>query len=102
VVVERFAIRRGSGGEGAQRGGDGVVRGLRFLAPMDAAILSNRRRVPPRGLAGGGDAACGRTVVERADGRIEVLAATDRAVLEPGDAIVIETPGGGGWGLQSG
>jgi 5-oxoprolinase (ATP-hydrolysing) len=102
VVVERFAIRRGSGGEGAQRGGDGVVRCLRFLVPMAAAILSNRRRVPPRGLAGGGDAACGRTAVERADGRIEVLAATDRAVLEPGDAIVIETPGGGGWGQQPG
>jgi len=96
--VERFAIRHGSGGGGAQHGGDGVIRQFRFLAPMSAGILSNRRRVPPRGLAGGGDAACGATRIERADGGIERLAATDSAELAAGDAIVIETPGGGGYG----
>lgn len=99
--VERFAIRQGSGGEGLHRGGDGVIRQFRFLAPMSAGILSNRRRVPPRGLAGGGDAACGRSRVERADGRIETLAATDSAALQAGDAIVIETPGGGGYGTPA-
>ncbi len=100
--IERFAIRRGSGGDGAQRGGDGVIRQFRFLAPMTAGILSNRRRVPPRGLAGGGDAACGETRVERADGGIERLAATGSAELATGDAIVIETPGGGGYGPPPG
>ena len=98
VVLERFAIRRGSGGEGAHRGGDGVVRKIRFLEQMHAAILSNRRRVPPRGIDGGGDAAAGVNRVERADGSEEALTATDSAEMSPGDAFVIETPGGGGYG----
>ena len=98
VVVERFAIRRGSGGEGAQRGGDGVERRIRFLEPMHAAILSNRRRVPPRGIAGGADAKPGVNRVIRADGGEEVLTATDGAELAAGDAMLIETPGGGGYG----
>ena len=68
VILERFAIRRGSGGEGAHRGGDGVVRQIRFREPMHAAILSNRRRVAPRGIEGGGDAAAGVNKVVRADG----------------------------------
>src|SRR3546814_4902963 len=59
VLLERFAIRRGSGGEGAHRGGDGAERHIRFLEPMRAGILSNRRRVPPSGLAGGGAAKAG-------------------------------------------
>ncbi|MCX7062754.1 MAG: hydantoinase B/oxoprolinase family protein [Gammaproteobacteria bacterium] len=99
--VERFAIRHGSGGDGAQRGGDGVIRVFRFLQPMTAGILSNRRRVPPRGLAGGGDAACGSARVTRADGRVEWLAGTDSVVLDAGDSIVIETPGGGGYGCAA-
>ncbi|MGQ0590226.1 MAG: hydantoinase B/oxoprolinase family protein [Sphingosinicella sp.] len=98
VVLERFAIRRGSGGEGAHHGGDGVVRKIRFLEPMHAAILSNRRRVPPRGIEGGGDAAPGVNCVLRADGGEEALTATDSAEMAPGDAFVIETPGGGGYG----
>ena len=65
---------------------------------ITAGILSNRRRVPPFGLAGGGAGACGETRVERRDGRIEILAATARAELAAGDAIVISTPGGGGFG----
>ena len=99
VVLERFAIRRGSGGEGARRGGDGVTRRLRFAAPMTAAILANRRRVPPFGLAGGGPAACGAAHIERADGTIQSLASAESAELGPGDAFVIDTPGGGGYGL---
>ncbi len=98
VLVERFAIRRGSGGDGAHRGGDGVVRHICFRAPMHAAILANRRRVPPRGLAGGGDAAPGVNKVIRADGREEILSATASAEMEAGDLFVIETPGGGGYG----
>ncbi len=98
VIVEDFALRHGSGGAGRWRGGDGVVRRIRFRAAVTASILSNRRIVPPFGLDGGDAAAPGRTTVERADGRREVLASTARADLVPGDAIVIETPGGGGYG----
>jgi len=98
VILERFAVRRGSGGEGAHRGGDGVERHVRFRAPMHAAILSNRRRVAPRGIAGGGDAAPGVNKVVRADGREEKLSATASAEMGVGDMFVIETPGGGGYG----
>jgi 5-oxoprolinase (ATP-hydrolysing) len=98
VILERFEIRRGSGGAGAGRGGDGVVRQVRFLEPMQASILSNRRRVAPRGIAGGGDAAPGVNRVLRADGSGEVLSATASTAMLAGDAFVIETPGGGGFG----
>jgi 5-oxoprolinase (ATP-hydrolysing) len=98
VLVRRFAIRRGSGGAGRWRGGDGVVREIEFLEPMQAAILSNRRRVPPAGLAGGSPGACGRNYVLRADGRREELKATAAVDLAVGDRFVIETPGGGGYG----
>jgi len=98
VILERFAIRRGSGGAGASRGGDGAIRRIRFREAMHAAILANRRRVPPRGIEGGGDAMAGINKVVRADGREELLTATDSAELAPGDAFVIETPGGGGYG----
>ncbi|MBY8827354.1 hydantoinase B/oxoprolinase family protein [Hephaestia mangrovi] len=98
VLLEDFSIRRGSGGSGAHRGGEGTVRRLRFRAPMHAAILSNRRRVPPFGLAGGAPGARGVNRIERADGRIEPLAGTGASDMAPGDTLVIETPGGGGFG----
>jgi len=100
VRLERFAIRRGSGGDGAHKGGDGVIRDLRFLEPMRANMLANRRRVAPKGLAGGGDALPGRNWVERIDGTIEELTATDAAEMQAGDRFVIETPGGGGFGAR--
>ncbi|NBB24263.1 5-oxoprolinase [Porphyrobacter sp. SLTP] len=98
VRLEEFAIRRGSGGAGRHRGGDGVVRRLTFLEPMRANMLANRRKVAPRGLAGGGDALPGQNWVERADGSIESLGATGSAEMQPGDSFVILTPGGGGFG----
>ena len=98
VRLERFAIRRGSGGAGKRHGGDGVIRDVRFLEPIRANILANRRRVPPRGIAGGGDAEPGRNWVERADGSIEFLEACGSAEMAAGDRFVIETPGGGGFG----
>ena len=98
VRLDQFAIRRGSGGPGAHSGGDGVVRAVTFLEAMRANILANRRRVPPRGLAGGADAQAGRNWVERNDGTVEMLSATAFADVEPGDRFVIETPGGGGYG----
>jgi 5-oxoprolinase (ATP-hydrolysing) len=102
VIVEEFAIRKGSGGAGRWRGGDGATRRIRFREPMAANILANRRKIAPRGLAGGEDAAPGRNWIERADGRIEMLAATGSANLDAGDAFVIETPGGGGYGKAEG
>lgn len=98
VLVEAFSIRRGSGGEGTHRGGDGVVRKIGFREPMTVTLLSNRRRVPPFGLEGGRPGALGAARVERADGGVEPMAATDLVRVGAGDAIVIETPGGGGWG----
>ncbi|MBC2650161.1 hydantoinase B/oxoprolinase family protein [Novosphingobium aerophilum] len=100
VRLDRFAIRRGSGGTGAHRGGDGVERAITFLAPMRANILANRRRVAPPGLAGGGAAQPGRNWVERTDGRREELGATGAAEMNPGDRFVILTPGGGGFGKE--
>jgi 5-oxoprolinase (ATP-hydrolysing) len=98
VLLESFAIRRGSGGQGAHRGGDGVVRRMRFREAMTAAILSSHRRVPPYGLAGGAPGALGRNWVERADGRREDFGATHTIAVGPGDVFVLETPGGGGYG----
>jgi len=101
VRLDQFAIRRGSGGLGAHRGGDGVARALTFLEPMRANILANRRRVAPHGIAGGADAQAGRNWVERVDGSVEMLSATDSADVSAGDRFVIETPGGGGYGTPS-
>jgi 5-oxoprolinase (ATP-hydrolysing) len=98
VLLEQFSIRRGSGGAGAHKGGNGAIRRIRFLEAMKAGILSNRRLVPPFGLAGGGAGAVGINRVERADGRIEMLGPTAAVTMEPGDAFIIETPGGGGFG----
>jgi 5-oxoprolinase (ATP-hydrolysing) len=102
VIVEAFAIRAGSGGEGQWTGGNGATRRIRFREPMSANILANRRKIAPAGLAGGGDAAAGRNWVERADGTVEMLAATGSADLAAGDVFAIETPGGGGYGSAEG
>jgi len=101
VRLETFAIRRGSGGAGAQRGGDGSVRRIRFLEPMTTVVVASRRTVPPFGLGGGAPGAPGRQWVERADGVLQEMTGTDRAELRPGDAFVIETPGGGGYGTPA-
>lgn len=100
VLLEEFSIRRGSGGEGRWTGGDGAMRRVRFLEPMTAAILSNRRRVPPFGADGGQPGATGVNRVERADGTIEPLGSTAEVAMTPGDVFVIETPGGGGFGAK--
>ena len=101
VMVEAFAIRRGSGGDGTWRGGNGVVRRVRFLAPMTAAIVSNRRRVPPFGMAGGGPGEVGCNRVIRIDGGIEALDATAAVQMAAGDVFEIQTPGGGGYGVAN-
>ncbi|HYD88114.1 MAG TPA: hydantoinase B/oxoprolinase family protein [Vitreimonas sp.] len=98
VLVERFAVRRGSGGGGKHKGGDGAVRRIRFRAPMTAAMLANRRSTAPFGLNGGRDGKPGANRIERVDGSIETLGATGKAIVASGDVFVIETPGGGGYG----
>jgi 5-oxoprolinase (ATP-hydrolysing) len=98
VLLESFAIRRGSGGRGRFHGGDGIIRRVRFREAMTAAILANHRRVPPFGLAGGEAGALGRNWVERRGGCRLELSGTDKAQMAPGDTFVIETPGGGGYG----
>ena len=98
VILQEFSIRRGSGGTGRQRGGDGARRRILFREPMTAVIVASRRTVAPFGLEGGSEGAAGCQWVVRADGRTEALSGTASAELEPGDSFVIETPGGGGFG----
>ncbi|KAK7750892.1 hypothetical protein SLS62_007155 [Diatrype stigma] len=122
VVLRRFALRPGSGGAGQHRGGDGVVRDIEFRIPVQVSILSERRVYRPYGLAGGGDAQCGLNVwvrrvpkpretekeeeagggKEEGKGEYEEryinLGAKNSAPMNPGDRIIIHTPGGGGWG----
>lgn len=98
VLLEEFSVRAHSGGEGMYRGGDGAVRRIRFLEPMTAGILSNRRKIPPFGLEGGTPGQPGINRVERNDGRVELLGATATVEMDAGDIFVIETPGGGGYG----
>jgi 5-oxoprolinase (ATP-hydrolysing) len=98
VLLEEFKIRAHSGGAGKHRGGNGVIRRLRFLEDMTASILSNHRQVAPFGLAGGKPGAVGHNWIDRADGRVEELASQAVVEMRSGDAIVIETPGGGGYG----
>lgn len=98
VRVERFGIRQGSGGAGRWPGGDGAIRELRFLEAMEVNLLSGHRRIPPPGLAGGAPGTCGRNRIRRADGSEEALDGVDSAQLLPGDLLILETPGGGGYG----
>jgi N-methylhydantoinase B/oxoprolinase/acetone carboxylase alpha subunit len=98
VVLESFGVRPDSGGAGKNRGGDGIIRRIRFQREMTAAILSNRRKIPPYGMAGGSPGKLGKNRVERVGGEIEDLQGADKAEMRSGDVFVIETPGGGGYG----
>ncbi|RII19369.1 Acetophenone carboxylase gamma subunit [Streptomyces sp. YIM 130001] len=98
VLLEDFSVRPGSGGRGRWPGGDGAVRRLRFLEPVSVSTLSGHRRVPPYGMAGGEPGALGSNRIERADGTVEELEGSDSAELAAGDVLVVETPGGGGYG----
>jgi 5-oxoprolinase (ATP-hydrolysing) len=102
VLLESFEIRPGTGGRGRCSGGNGAIRRVRFLEPMSASILSNRRRIAPFGLAGGEPGAKGCNYVLRKDGTRVDLGATGSIEMEAGDVFVIETPGGGGFGTPEG
>ena len=98
VRLEEFSVRTGSGGAGRWRGGDGALRRIRFLEPMTLSTLSGHRRVPPYGMAGGEPGDLGRHWVERADGSVHSMQGADSVQVEPGDVLVLHTPGGGGYG----
>lgn len=101
VLLERFEVRQGSGGDGAHPGGNGIVRQIQFREPMQAAILSGHRKVPPFGLQGGEPGQVGRNALRRADGTLEELPGQAVVSVEAGDSFIIETPGGGGFGRQT-
>jgi 5-oxoprolinase (ATP-hydrolysing) len=97
VILESFSIRQGSGGTGKWRGGNGVVRRIRFTEPVQAAILSNHRRIAPFGLEGGEPGQCGVNHLEQTAGQGRALTPVGRTAtveLGAGNEFVIETPGG--------
>ncbi len=101
VRLEQFAIRRGSGGSGRWRGGDGVTRILRFLTGVTVTTLCGHRRIAPFGVAGGSAGATGRNAAILGDGTIHELEGNAEIELNPGAAFLMETPGGGGWGQSN-
>jgi 5-oxoprolinase (ATP-hydrolysing) len=98
VLLEDFHIRKDSGGRGQWKAGDGILRTIRFLEKMECTILSGHRRVPPFGLAGGGNGQIGENAVRRQDGRVERLRGCDATIIDAGEAIIIQTPTAGGYG----
>ncbi|HTX75176.1 MAG TPA: hydantoinase B/oxoprolinase family protein, partial [Terracidiphilus sp.] len=100
--VQRYSYRRGSGGRGRFRGGDGLVREIRLLAPAQVSLLADRRRFAPYGLSGGHDGAHGSATLIRASGETQVLKGKGSVYADAGDVVRIETPGGGAWGPESG
>lgn len=99
--IRRYAVRRGSGGDGRHRGGDGVVREYEFHAPATVTVVSERRRRPPWGLAGGHNARSGRNLLLKPSGKQGALPGKVQVQVESGDVLRLETPGGGGWGQSS-
>ena len=102
VRLVRFAIRPGSGGRGRFQGGCGVVREFEFLEPLEVSLLTQRRATAPYGMRGGHDGDKGRNTLRRADGTgTETLPGVAHLMVSPGDRLIIETPGGGGWGTPA-
>jgi N-methylhydantoinase B len=102
IRVRRWAVRRGSGGEGRFRGGRGQVKEYEVLPAILGTLTfshrGERHAVPAQGLAGGGPGACAVSTIHRADGTVETIASKRVTTLSPGDRVVVETAGGGGWG----
>ena len=102
VRLERFEIRQGSGGKGQYKGGNGVIREIRFLEKVELSVLTQRRRSGPYGMEGGGDGIPGKQKVMRSDGSETVLESVSSTIIDPGDLLIVETPGGGAWGKGKG
>ncbi|MEO1526671.1 MAG: hydantoinase B/oxoprolinase family protein [Planctomycetota bacterium] len=101
VRLHQFAIRRGSGGEGKNRGGDGMIREFEFLRELTVSVITGRRTTKPYGVAGGGSGESGRNVLIRKNGERTDLGYAATVAVSEGDRLRIETPGGGGWGEPS-
>ncbi|PSF36627.1 5-oxoprolinase [Aphanothece hegewaldii CCALA 016] len=101
VLLESFSIRPNSGGKGRYKGGNGIIRKIRFLEPMTANILSEHRVIPTFGLVGGEAGKVGKNTVQREDGTVEELRSTATVEMKSGDIFIIETPGGGGYGKMT-
>jgi N-methylhydantoinase B len=99
--IEKYSLRPGSGGAGKHRGGDGVIRRYRFLAPATVTLMTDRRVTRPWGLAGGEAAAPGANALLRTDGSREQLPGKTTLLVQAGEALEVHTPGGGGWGIAS-
>ena len=99
VVLEKFSIRKNSGGKGIAKGGDGVIRNVRFLQKMDVSIISGHREVSPPGIKGGKAGKVGKSVIFRQNGKKNVLKPCDKISVDANDILHIKTPGGGGYGL---
>jgi 5-oxoprolinase (ATP-hydrolysing) len=101
VRLQRFEIRHGSGGRGQWQGGDGLIRQYRFLKPVEVSLLTQRRVLAPFGMEGGEAGAWGKNLrITAAGEQVELLGATSYAA-DPGEELIIETPGGGSWGINS-
>jgi 5-oxoprolinase (ATP-hydrolysing) len=100
VLIDAFRVRRGSGDRGRWSGGDGVVRRIRFRESMVVAVLANSPVIAPFGREGGNPGIVGKTYIQRADRETENLGSCGQREVRPSDAIVIETPGGGGFGAR--
>jgi N-methylhydantoinase B len=96
--VRRYSLRRGSGGKGKYKGGDGIIREIEVLTDCDVTLLSERRTLAPWGLNGGGEGAAGKTTVIRTNGSTDAMPGKFSTRLNTGDRICVESPGGGGWG----
>ncbi len=100
VRLWEFNIRSGSGGQGAFRGGDGIVRRFEFLRPLDITVISQHRNFSPYGCAGGNSGKSGRNTLKNSDGNKHILPGIFSAKVKEGDELIIETPGGGGFGEE--
>ena len=104
IILRQFSIRKGSGGSGRYRGGDGVIREIEFRIPLSVSMLSERRVIRPYGLGGGeaGQAGLNLFVTKELDGTERTINIGGKMELEtkPGERILIHTPGGGGWGRE--
>ncbi|MFN3169777.1 MAG: hydantoinase B/oxoprolinase family protein [Hyphomicrobiales bacterium] len=100
VVLEDFHIEPGSGGKGQWNAGDGTRRVIRFREQMDCAVLTSHRKIAPPGVDGGEPGRLGKAEVRRSSGTVEQLRSCDQTILEPGEAIIITTPTGGGYGRR--
>ena len=101
IRLESFSIRDGSGGDGKNRGGNGVIREITFLEPRKISIVSERREIPPYGVSGGKSASCGSNILRKVSGEEIDLGGKVERMVESGETVIIKTPGGGGFGSRS-